>query len=96
MKLLLTGALNRQNSGSWVVKTKKGKRPKLMVVPDGQGFPLGSILTSAWPAEVRRALQTLDAVNVPRAGRARPKKRPKRLIADKGYDSDPLRQRLKN
>jgi len=32
---------------------------------------------------------------VPRKGRGRPKKRPQRLIADKAYDSDPLRKRLK-
>ena len=66
-----------------------------MVVVDGQGIPLGSILASASPAEVKLAEQTLDAVNVPRSGRGRPKKRPKRLIADKGYDSVSLRQRLK-
>jgi len=34
-------------------------------------------------------------VKVPRNGRGRPKKRPLRLIADKAYDSDPLRKRLK-
>ncbi len=36
-----------------------------------------------------------DAIKVPRRGRGRPKKRPKRLIADRGYDSDPLRERPK-
>ncbi|BBO77832.1 hypothetical protein DSCW_52490 [Desulfosarcina widdelii] len=66
-----------------------------MVVVDGQGILLGSILASASPAEVKLAEKTLDTINVPRAGRGRPKKRPKRLIADKGYDSDPLRKRLK-
>jgi len=39
--------------------------------------------------------KTLETVKVPRNGRGRPKKRPLRLIADKGYDSDPLRKRLK-
>jgi hypothetical protein len=34
-------------------------------------------------------------VKVPRNGRRRPQKRPLRLIAEKGYDSDPLRKRLK-
>ena len=56
---------------------------------------MGSTLASASPAEVTLAEKTLDAIKVPRAGRGRPKKRPKRLIADKGYDSDPLRKRLK-
>jgi len=32
---------------------------------------------------------------VSRSGRGRPRKKPKRLIADKGYDSDGLRKRLK-
>jgi len=66
-----------------------------MVVVDGQGIPLGSILASASPAEVKLAEETLEAVKVPRAARGRPKKRPTRLIADKAYDSDPLRKRLK-
>jgi transposase len=66
-----------------------------MVVVDGQGIPIGSTLASASPAEVKLAEQTLDAVSVPRNGRGRPKKRPERLIADKAYDSDPLRKRLK-
>ena len=66
-----------------------------MVVVDGQGIPIGSTLASASPAEVKLAEETLEKVNVPRSGRGRPRKRPLRLIADKGYDSDPLRKRLK-
>ena len=66
-----------------------------MVVVDGQGIPIGSTLASASPAEVKLAEQTFETVNVPRSGRGRPRKRPFRLIADKGYDSDPLRKRLK-
>ena len=38
--------------------------------------------------------ETLDSISVPRNGPGRPKKRPKRLIADKGYDSNPLRADL--
>jgi transposase len=66
-----------------------------MVVVDGQGIPLGSTLTSASPAEVTLAEETLNRVSVPRKGRGRPKQRPQRLIADRAYDSDPLRKRLK-
>ena len=66
------------------------------MVVDGQCIPIGSTLASASPAEVKLAEETLEAVNVPRPGRGRPKKRPARLIADKAYDSDPLRKRLKN
>ncbi|HXG47810.1 MAG TPA: IS5 family transposase [Methylomirabilota bacterium] len=66
-----------------------------MVVADGQGVPLGNHLDSASPAEVKLAERTLAQVRVPRAGRGRPKSKPERLIADRAYDSDPLRRRLK-
>jgi transposase len=66
-----------------------------MVVVDGQGIPLGGMLSSASPAEVTLIEETLDQIKVPRPGRGRPRKRMKRLIADKAYDSDPLRRRLK-
>lgn len=65
-----------------------------MVVVDGQGIPLGSQLTSASPAEVKLAESTLAKIAVPRAGRGRPQQRPLRVIADRAYDSDPLRWRL--
>jgi transposase len=65
-----------------------------MVVVDGQGIPLGNHLDSASPSEVKLVDQTLAAVSVPRKGRGRPRKNPKRLIADKGYDSDGLREHL--
>jgi transposase len=65
-----------------------------MVVVDGQGIPLGSQLVSATPAEVTLAESTLAMIAVPRAGRGRPQQRPLRVVADRAYDSDPLRWRL--
>jgi len=65
-----------------------------MVVVDGQGIPLGSQLTSASPAEVKLAEATLQQIAVPRGGPGRPKSKPFCVIADRGYDSDPLRWRL--
>lgn len=66
-----------------------------MVVVDGQGVPLGNHLDSASPAEVKLVEPTLGQVRVPRAGPGRPRSKPQRLIADRAYDSDPLRRRLK-
>jgi transposase len=66
-----------------------------MVVVNGQGVPLGGAITSASPAEVRLAEDTLETIKVPRQGRGRPRARPKRLVGDKGYDSDKLRDSLK-
>jgi transposase len=37
---------------------------------------------------------TLETIAVPRPGPGRPRKNPRRIIADMGYDSDPLRKRL--
>jgi len=83
-----------QKRGLCVGKTKRGKGTKWMVVADGQGIPLGSQLSSASPAEVTLAESTLARISVPRAGRGRPQSRPLRVIADRAYDSDPLRWRL--
>jgi Transposase DDE domain len=85
---------SRQKGDAGVGKTKRGKGTKWMVVVDGQGVPLGNHLDRASPAEVILVHQTLAQVRVPRAGRGRPKSKPQRLIADRAYDSDPLRRRL--
>jgi transposase len=60
-----------------------------------RGPPLGAYLEAASPAEVTLLEKTLDTVAVGRPGKpGRPRKRPERLIADRGYDSNPLRARL--
>jgi transposase len=84
-----------EKGGLAVGKTKRGKGTKCMVLADGAGLPLGVCLASASPHEVTLAEPTLAQVKVPRAGRGRPRMRPPRIIADRGYDSDPLRRRLR-
>jgi transposase len=86
---------HRQKGGSAVGKTRRGKGTKCMVVVDGQGIPVGAQLASAQLAECRLAESTLAAVRVPRPGRGRPRSHLKRIIADRGYDSDALRRRFK-
>ena len=83
-----------EKRGSAVGKTKRGKGTKWMVLVDGQGLPLGVRLESASPGEATLAEATLQEVRVPRA-KGRPRQKPLRVIADRAYDSDPLRQRLK-
>lgn len=66
-----------------------------MVLVDGAGTPLGAYLDAASPAEVTLLEQPLDTVAVGRPGKpGRPRKRPDRLSADRGYESNPLRARL--
>ena len=84
-----------QKRGSKVGKTKRGKGTKWMVVVDGEGVPLGKQLYSASPNEVRLAEETLASIRVTRRHRGgRPRQKPQRVIADRAYDSDPLRERL--
>jgi transposase len=72
--------------GAKVGVTKQGQGTKWMLVVDGNGLPLGFHLDSASTAEVMLAEQTLDTVGVSRP-RGCPKRRPKKLVADRGYDS---------
>jgi transposase len=66
-----------------------------MVLVDGAGTPLGAYLDSASPSEVKLLEKTLETVKVKRAGPGRPRTRPERLIADRGYDSNKVRKSLK-
>ena len=59
-----------------------------MVVADGQGIPLACSTASASPAEVKLVEGVL--IQVPR-----PEDRSNPLFAVRAYDSDPLRERLK-
>jgi transposase len=78
-----------------VGKTKRSKGTKWMVLVDGESVPLGALLASATPHEVGHAEATLAQVKVPRRRGRPPRTKPRRIIADKAYDSDPLRRRWK-
>jgi transposase len=76
-------------------KTKRGKGTKWMVVAGGAGVPLGDHLHSASPSEVKLVEAALKAIRVGRRHQGgRPRQKPGRLMADKGYDSDALRKQL--
>ena len=65
-----------------------------MVVIDDQGVPIGADLDSACPSEIKRLEPTMEKIAVPRKSGGRPRKNPVRIMADKGYDSDLLGERL--
>ena len=66
-----------------------------MVLVERSGLPLGVRVEAATLAEVTLAEQTLATVRVPRRGPGRPRMKPERLVADRGYDSRSLWQRLR-
>jgi hypothetical protein len=80
--------------GEKIGVTKKGKGTKWMFVVNSNGLPLGFHLDSANTAEVNLAEQTLDTISVSRR-RGRPRRRPDKLVADRGYDSNAVRRALR-
>ena len=76
--------MDRRKSGS-----------KHHVLTDGGGIPLVCTLTGANRHDVTQLLPLVDAIP-PIAGKAgAPLRRPKTLLADRGYDSDPHRKELR-
>jgi transposase len=63
-----------------------------MVLADGAGTPLGIHVEKASPAEVKLLEPTLKNGRI--GGRRAKRRKPKRLIADRGYDSNAVRALL--
>src|SRR4051794_16314865 len=80
-----------ENGAAAVGKTTTGQGTKAMGVVEGEGLPLACHRDSASRAEVQLLEATLDPINVTEDAGA--PARPERLILDRGYDSDPLRER---
>jgi len=84
--------------------TKTGPNPtdrgrpgtKHHAVVDANGVPLGATTTAANVPDVVELPQVVDAIPTVRSkGRGRRKRRPKKLYADRAYDSEPHRKRMR-
>jgi hypothetical protein len=75
-----------QKRGACVGKTKRGKGSKIMAFSDSSSVPLALHTESASPHEVSLVEATLASSFL--------REKPKRLIGDKAYDSDPLDESL--
>jgi transposase len=74
-------------------RAKQGTKRHLVV--DSHGLPLAVIISSANVHDCKKALHAIDAIEPIRSGRwGRPRMRPKKLHADKGYDYRFLREAL--
>lgn len=62
---------------------------------DGKGRPLSVILTPGQRHDSTQLVPLLDAIRVARVGRGRPRKRPDRVIGDKGYSYPSCRRELR-
>ena len=76
--------------------TDRGKAgSKHHVITDAQGIPLAVVLTGANVHDVTQALPLVDAIPPVKGKRGRPRRRPRVLQGDRGYDSQPLREQLR-
>ena len=77
-------------------RSRGGLTTKLHLACDGRGRPLAVVLTPGQRHDSTQLAAVLDAIRVPRpGGRGRPRKRPDRLIADKGYSYPSCRRLLR-
>lgn len=76
-----------QKRGLSIGKTKKGKGTKIMAIADSSGLPISVWTTGASTHEVKLVEQTIDRRFI--------REKPKRLVGDLAYDSDPLDDKLK-
>lgn len=84
-----------KGGGQGVERGYKGKGVLIHSIVDGKGMPLSVRVTSAKCSERAQVLPMLDDIRI-RTGRpGRPRRRPKQLAADKGYDSTELRRELR-
>ena len=68
---------------------------KVHLACDGKGRPLSVVVTPGQRHESTQLEAVLDAIRVARPGVGRPRKRPERLIADKGYSFPGCRRLLR-
>jgi transposase len=66
------------------------------VITDGNGVPPATILTGANVADVTELEALVDAIPPVGGKPGRPRRRPEAVYADRAYDSDPHRERLRS
>jgi transposase len=74
-------------------RRKKGS--KHAVIVDAHGIPLAAITTAANVPDVVPTIELVDAIPPVRGKPGRPRRRPRELYGDRGFDSDPNRRQLR-
>jgi transposase len=79
--------LGEEPSDHAIGRSRGGLTSKIHLVADGRGRPLSMVLTPGNINDTTMMIATIDRIRVPRPGRGRPRTRPERVLADKGYPS---------
>lgn len=72
-------------------RSRGGLTTKIHMVGDRHGWPLTFTLSPGQDSDTRHFIPAMENVHLP-GTRGRPRKRCRYIVADKGYDSDPLRR----
>lgn len=72
----------------------KGKCVLIYLLVDAEGMPISAVTTAANADERKQVPHLLDGIKVKTGKRGRPAKKLRRIAADKGYDSEELRNFL--
>ncbi len=86
------GARGRDASAESLGRGRGGFSTKIHLRAEGGGKPLTLLLTPGQRHEVGTFEQLMERGAVKRAGRGRPKVRPRRVVGDKGYSSGAVRR----
>lgn len=73
----------------------KGKGVLIHLLVDSEGMPVSAVITAANADERKQVPHLLDGIEVKTGKRGRPAKKLRRIAADKGYDSEELRNFLR-
>ncbi|MFD3496284.1 IS5 family transposase [Streptomyces sp. NPDC058690] len=76
-------------------RSRGGLTTKVHLACDGNGRPLGFVLTGGNVNDCTRFEQVMDAIRIPRDGPGRPRTRPDHVLGDKGYSSRKIRAYLR-
>jgi len=75
-----------------VGRSRGGLTTKIHLRADGQGRPVALLLSAGQRHDTTMFVPLLQSGRVKRAGRGRPRSRPVRIVADKGYTSQHVRR----
>lgn len=84
-----------KGGGSGVEYGFKGKGVLIHTLVDGNGSPIAVSVTPANGDERVQAIELLEGLSVKSGSAGRPKKHPQIIAADKGYDSQELRKKMR-
>jgi hypothetical protein len=84
-----------KGGGEGIAYGRKGKGILIHSLTDATGMPLSTCTTPANGDERAQVIPLLDSLHVRTGKQGRPRKRLRVLAADKGYDAQDLRRRLR-